>query len=229
MRRADRLFQIVQRLHPERVITAARLAEELEVSERTIYRDIQDLSLSGVPVTGEAGHGYHLLQGYQLPPLMFNAEELQALLLGARMVKAWSDPLLARATETAISKIEAVIPERLQPELNREHLLVPNFRADAEDSKTFGMLRETIARSQKLQLHYRKPDGVKSNRKIWPLGLFFWGTGWTLVGWCELRNGFRNFRIDRMLEALPLEEYFETVEGQSLQDYLATACGSGTL
>ena len=97
MRRADRLFQIVQNLHHERVITARELAVELEVSERTIYRDIQDLSLSGVPITGEAGHGYRLLRGFHLPPLMFNDEELQAILLGARMVRAWTDKGLARA------------------------------------------------------------------------------------------------------------------------------------
>ena len=113
MRRADRLFQIVQNLHHDRVVTAHDLAEELDVSERTIYRDIQDLSLSGVPITGEAGQGYRLLRGFHLPPLMFNQEELEALLLGARMVRAWTDKGLARAANQALLKIEHVLSEKL--------------------------------------------------------------------------------------------------------------------
>lgn len=127
MRRADRLFRIAQRLHHERVATARTLAEELEVSERTIYRDIQDLSLSGVPVTGEAGVGYRLARGFRLPPLMFEAEELAALMLGMRMVQARTDPVLASATARAAARIEAALPERLLGEFALEELLVLDF------------------------------------------------------------------------------------------------------
>src|SRR5437899_1479879 len=110
MRRADRLFQIVQRLRRRGVTTAAQLAQALEVSERTVYRDVRDLQLSGVPILGEAGVGYALPRGFDLPPLMFTEEELEALVVGARMVQAWGDQKLARAAEDALSKIETVVP-----------------------------------------------------------------------------------------------------------------------
>ena len=134
MRRADRLFQIIQQLHHERATTARDLAETLVVSERTIYRDVQDLSLSGVPITGEAGVGYRLMPGFHMPPLMFNEEELAALLLGARMVQVWTDKSLARAAQQAIGKIVSALPERLKPELAREEMLVPDFSISLRQS-----------------------------------------------------------------------------------------------
>jgi len=127
MRRADRLFQIIQHLRHDRIITARDLAQELEVSERTIYRDVQDLSFSGVPIEGEAGVGYRLMKGFDLPPLMFNEDELAALLLGIRMVQAHSDNNMARAANSAMQKIEHVIPDRLKPALKSTDIIVPNF------------------------------------------------------------------------------------------------------
>lgn len=132
MRRADRLFRITQELRSDRWLTAQKLAELLEVSERTIYRDIQDLSLSGVPIIAEAGMGYRLMEGFRLPPLMFTEDELEALLLGVRMVGVWSDPTLASAAEQAVARIEAVLPERLRPELSRNTIMVPPFGPEAD-------------------------------------------------------------------------------------------------
>lgn len=221
MRRADRLFRIAQRLHHERVVTARTLAEELEVSERTIYRDIQDLSLSGVPVTGEAGVGYRLARGFRLPPLMFEAEELAALLLGMRMVQAWTDPALAGAATRAAARIEAALPERLLGEFAREELLVPDFFIPDTLRKHLAPLRGAVRDRRKLRVAYRREDGQGSERILWPLGLFYWGRHWTLVAWCELRDAFRHFRLDRIGALDVLAERFPLQTGRSLQDFLA--------
>ena len=224
MRRADRLFQIVQNLHHDRVTTAHDLAQELQVSERTIYRDIQDLSLSGVPITGETGVGYRLMPGFHLPPLMFNAEELEALLLGARMVRAWTDKGLAHAAHQALQKIEHVIPEKLKPELDRQDMIVPDFPMDGMAGEQMLIVRQAVKEQCKITFAYTREDGQQSKRTIHPLGLFYWGKVWTLVGWCELRDAFRHFRLDRMTGCEKSDVKFEIVEGRSLQDYLSKEC-----
>ena len=224
MRRADRLFQIIQLLRKDRVVTARTIAEKLEVSERTIYRDMQDLSLSGVPISSEAGSGYKLLPGFHLPPLMFNEEELSALLIGARMVQAWTDPGLASAATQAMIKIESAVPEHLRDELAREDILVPDFGVDQRVSKRMQLFRVGIKALQKVEFSYSREDGQPSNRTVHPLGLFYWGKVWTLTAWCELRDGFRNFRLDRMTHVNLLAEGFEAVPGRTLQDYLRTVC-----
>lgn len=224
MRRADRLFQIIQLLRHDRAITARKLGEQLAVSERTIYRDIQDLSLSGVPITGETGVGYRLLQGFHLPPLMFNEEELAALLIGVRMVQAWTDPMLARAANHAMLKIEHVTPERLKPELERQDILVPDFPSNNEVADELLMIRTAVKQQNKISFHYVRADGLDSQRTVLPLGLFYWGKVWTLVAWCELRDDFRHFRLDRMTQLTLLAEFFEPAPGRSLQDFLASVC-----
>jgi predicted DNA-binding transcriptional regulator YafY len=229
MRRADRLFQIIQNLRHDRVITARDLAAELEVSERTIYRDIQDLSLSGVPIAGEAGLGYRLMKGFHLAPLMFNAEELAALLVGARMVQAWTDKSLARAARQAMTKIEHVIPEHLKPELERQEIMVPDFPTVDRVSDELAALRPAIKQLRKVDFSYTREDGQHSTRTVHPLGLFYWGKVWTLVAWCELRNDFRHFRLDRMYEVVMLDETYTPVPGRTLQDYLAGACDDAGL
>jgi len=225
MRRADRLFQIIQNLHHERVTTAHALAEELEVSERTIYRDIQDLSLSGVPISGEAGQGYRLLSGFHLPPLMFNENELEALLLGARMVRAWTDRDLARAAHSALQKIESVVPDKLKPEFDKQEIFVPDFPMGGMAGEQLLIVRQAIRHNNKIRISYSREDGQESKRIVHPLGLFYWGKVWTLVGWCELRDAFRHFRLDRMQQVVKLEQTFNTIEGRTLQDYLNTECG----
>jgi len=230
MRRADRLFQIIQNLHHERVITAHALAEELEVSERTIYRDIQDLSSSGVPITGEAGLGYKLLRGFQLPPLMFTEQELEALLLGARMVRAWTDKELAHSAHQAMQKIEHVIPEKLRPQLERNDMIVPDFSSEyngeADASEQLLIVRQAIRQQHKIMFDYTRADSETSQRTVHPLGLFYWGKVWTVVGWCELRDAFRHFRLDRMAACKKTNEHFDILEGRTLQDYLNTECGN---
>ena len=224
MRRADRLFQIVQGLHHERVVTARQLAEALAVSDRTIYRDIQDLSLSGVPITGEAGQGYKLMKGFRLSPLMFNEDELAALLLGARMVQTFTDNSLARAAQHAMEKIEHVIPDHLKSELARQEILVPAFTASPIYAEEFEILRGAIKLQLKVRFDYQREDLQQSQRTVRPLGLVYWGKIWTLIAWCELRDNFRNFRIDRMRNITGLRERYELIAGQTLQDFLAQQC-----
>jgi len=224
MRRADRLFQIIQLLRQDRVITACKIAEVLEVSARTIYRDMQDLSLSGVPISSEAGSGYKLLPGFHLPPLMFNEEELSALLIGARMVQVWTDQGLASAATQAMIKIESAVPEYLRDELAREDILVPDFGVDPRVLKRMALLRVGIKAQQKIEFNYQREDGQSSNRIVHPLGLFFWGKVWTLTAWCELRDEFRSFRLDRMSQVSVCEAVFESLPGRTLQDYLRSVC-----
>ena len=224
MRRADRLFQIIQSLHHERVVTAHSLAEQLAVSDRTIYRDIQDLSLSGVPITGEAGQGYRLMKGFRLSPLMFNEEELAALLLGARMVQTWTDKSLARAAQQAMAKIEHVLPDHLKPELERQDILVPSFPESVMVAEVLEVLRTAIKQLRKVHFDYQREDKQISQRTVHPLGLVYWGKIWTLVAWCELRDDFRHFRLDRISNIIGLQERYELVPGQTLQDFLAQHC-----
>lgn len=222
MRRADRLFKIVGLLSHKRVTTARNLAEELEVSERTIYRDIQDLSLSGVPIEGETGVGYRLMKGFHLPPLMFDKEEIAALMLGARMVQAWTDRGLAQAANHALRKIETALPDHLKPELERQEILVPDFNICTETQERMALLREAIKQQCKVNYDYNREDGQHSSRTVRPLGLFYWGRVWTLIAWCELRGSFRHFRLDRIKKLKHLEIKFEIETGKSLQDYLDT-------
>lgn len=221
MRRADRLFQIVQILRARRVTTARHLAEALEVSERTIYRDVRDLVTSGVPIEGEAGVGYALPKSFDLPPLMFAKQEIEALVLGARLVKSWSDAELAEAADSALVKIEAVLPDRLRVRLDEITLFAPNFRGEPRAfAANLPNLRGAILERRKVRFAYTRRDDEHSARTVRPLGLFFWGYNWTLSGWCELRDDFRSFRVDRIAELEVRDDAFEPEPGRTLEDYL---------
>lgn len=225
MRRADRLFQIVLLLGRGRVVTARQMAAELEVSERTVYRDIADLMAAGTPIDGEAGVGYRLRPGYQVPPLMFDSEELEALALGASMVRAWADAELARAAGRVLAKVDAVLPDRLRGRWDKETLLAPDFFIPPQTVTGMPQLRKAIDERLMAHMTYAREDGTSSERVVWPLGLVFWGTKWTLAAWCELRGGFRTFRLDRIraLELLPSQ--FPDMAGRRFKDYIAYASG----
>jgi predicted DNA-binding transcriptional regulator YafY len=221
MRRADRLFRIVQRLRRRGATTARQLADALEVSERTVYRDIRDLLVSGVPIQGEAGVGYALDRSFELPPLMFDEEEIEALVLGARIVRAWADPKLARAAEEGLQKIENVLPPRLKAKLLESALLAPDFHFDDRFRAGLEDLRRAIREQRKARFHYVDKAQVGSERTVHPLGLAYWGQTWTLSAWCEMRNGFRTFRLDRIERLQLTDEKFEPAPGQTLADFLA--------
>ncbi|HTV13351.1 MAG TPA: YafY family protein [Acidobacteriaceae bacterium] len=220
MRRADRLFRIVQLLRSGRLQTAKNLAEKLQVSHRTIYRDVQDLQLSGVPITGEAGVGYTLRRDFDIPPLMFDREEIAALVLGARMVEAWGGTELTEAANRALRKIEAVLPPNLRENVDDVLLYAPGLRAPAEVRRKLDLLHAAAQQRRVVLVAYAREDGQPSVRRLRPLALYFWGGVWTLAAWCELRNDFRSFRVDRIQRADRLDETFTPRPGQTLADYL---------
>lgn len=220
MRRADRLFAIVQYLRGRRLTTAAQLAQWLEVSERTIYRDIADLSASGVPVDGEAGVGYRIRAGFDLPPLMFTFDELDALVIGARFVESWGGPALASGARSALAKIAAALPNDKRIALERSRLFAPGFFIDPKPGERLDALRHAIVERRFTDLDYKDSDGQATQRRVRPLGLYFWGDAWTLGAWCELRRGFRNFRLDRIEAVSVADAPYPDEAGKRLEDYV---------
>lgn len=221
MFKAERLFQLVVLLRRSRTVTASALAVELGVSERTIYRDIQSLILSGVPVEGEAGVGYILRRDFELPPLMFSNEEAQALLLGARMVQAWGDPALERAAHGVLDKVRAVAGKAILDDLDSQLMQVPGFHIRPDLREKMGLVRDAMGRKRKLAFSYTRADGHSAHRRVRPLGLFFWGSTWSFAAWCELRAGFRNFRVDSMEAVEVTDESFVTEPGKTLEEYIS--------
>jgi len=220
MRRADRLFQIVQHLRARRLTTAAQLAEWLEVTPRTIYRDVRDLLLSGVPIDGEAGVGYRLRPGYDLPPLMFTFDEVEALVAGARIVEAWGSPQLANAGRSALLKIANALPAGRRDEMEKTRLFAPGFRFDPAVGATLETIRQAIGHRRVLDLDYVDAKGANSRRSVRPLALYFWGSVWTLGAWCESRNDFRNFRLDRVSTVSESDRKFVDEPGKRLEDFI---------
>jgi predicted DNA-binding transcriptional regulator YafY len=218
MRRADRLFQIVALLQSRRMITAQRLADELSVSVRTIYRDIADLADSGVPVEGEAGVGYRLSPGYTLPPLTFDREEIEALVMGARMAESHADTALGEAARRALVKIEAVLPAPMRKALLSTALFAPTQLRRPAAVERLEPLRAAIGARNKVSLDYVRKDDEVSARVVRPVGLYFWGSSWSLAAWCELRQDWRSFRVDRMSSMRVLDEIFS--EDITLEAYV---------
>jgi predicted DNA-binding transcriptional regulator YafY len=207
MRRADRLFQIIQILRrTTRPVTAAALAVELEISKRTVYRDIADLMAQRVPIEGEAGVGYLLASGYDMPPLMLTPDEIEAVMLGAQWVAGRSDKFLSNAARDVVAKIAAVIPERLRPFVLEPSVGAKPTIGEPEESIDTSILRSAIRNGVKLRLRYRSEAGEETERTVWPVILGYAETNRLLVAWCELRQSFRHFRADRIIEAAMLEE-----------------------
>ena len=213
MRRADRLYRLLAWLRRRRQATAAELAEHLGVSERTIYRDIRELIDSGVDVRGEAGVGYRLETRGELPPIALDAEEVHALVFGARLVERWSDPSLRAAARSAVDKLSAVLPASQRRWLDETPLFTPSFPPPPAELDWLPLLRAAVSERAALRLHYGDAHGTPSERVVYPLGLWFWTETWTLGGWCTLREDYRSFRVDRVLhaertgDAVPDEEH----------------------
>lgn len=225
MRRSDRLFQIVNFLQGRRLaVTGREIADEFGVSVRTVYRDIQDLMLSGVPIIGEAGVGYLLDKRYHLPPLQFSAEEVEILLLGAAMVSSWTDPETAKVARRAFDRIRGALSDTGRESLADAALFAPESRAMQPLKVSFTTVRRAVRARQKLRLTYRREleDGgiAETARVVRPLALAFFGPVWVLCAWCELRNDFRNFRLDRIADLAPTGDTFTPAPGQTLRDHL---------
>jgi predicted DNA-binding transcriptional regulator YafY len=223
VRRADRLFRIVQMLRSGRLKTARALAERLQVSERTIYRDVRDLQLAGQPIEGEAGVGYTLRRDFDLPPLMFTPEELTALVLGARLVEAWGGAESVIAAKSALARIEAVLPEELAVRLDAIALYAPGFRMPMAHRKLLDQLHAACLSRTVLEFSYTRLNEDASRaepRIVRPLALAFWSGVWTLAAWDERRNDFRTFRIDRIEQLAITARIFTAKRGQRLEDMM---------
>ncbi|MBX5452542.1 MAG: YafY family transcriptional regulator [Acidobacteriia bacterium] len=207
LRRADRLFDIIQLLRTaSRPVTAAVLATKLEVTPRTIYRDVATLQARRVPIEGAPGLGYMLRRGFELPPLMFTSEEIEAILVGVRLLRRTGDVGLQAAAARVLSKVEVVLPDML-----RDHFASPIAFVSAHGAPAAGglsVIRAAIRAERKLRIDYSDEQGRRTSRTIWPFALAYY-VGATLVSaWCELRDDFRHFRADRVQSLAVLDEGF---------------------
>lgn len=221
MRRADRLFQLVQYFRRRRRAVPARVvADDFGVCTRTIYRDIQDLTASGVPIRGEAGIGYQLDKDYYLPPVTFSADELEAVSLGISMVKSWTDEEFATRADDALKRIRDALPGGLVQRTQELALFAVPSESRPPWTISFSGLRRCIHDKRKVLLDYADEAGNATTRTVRPLAMAFFGPVWLLVAWCELRADFRTFRIDRIRELTELDLVFEDAPDKSLQTYI---------
>jgi predicted DNA-binding transcriptional regulator YafY len=219
MRRGDRLFQIVQLVRGRRLSTGDWLAQRLAVSLRTVYRDIADLQQQGVPIEGEAGVGYRMRAGFDLPPLMFTQDEAKALVAAVRLAQPRLDPGLAAGAENALAKVIAVLPTSVRAAAESLAVYAPAIGIDKITRQRLEILRDAADARRKLCVRYLDLDERRTEKRVLrPLGCFFWGATWTLAAWCELRNDFRSFRVDR-IEHLDVQgERFRDEPGKTLAD-----------
>jgi len=210
----------VQHLRARRLTTAAQLAGWLGISQRTVYRDIRDLSLSGVPVQGEAGVGYRIDRAYDLTPLMFTRDEVEAVVVGLRMAEAFAGPSLRSAARMALDKVALALPQQRRAEIEQPQLFAPTFHLDPALGERVEMVRKSIAARRKLDVSYCDKKDRETRRILRPLGLYFWGTGWSLLAWCESRKDFRSFWLHKMSSCAALETAFEIEPGKSLTEFL---------
>jgi predicted DNA-binding transcriptional regulator YafY len=218
MRRADRLFQIVQLIRGRRLTTAAQLSERLEISQRSVYRDIAALQAQGVPIEGEAGIGYRMRRGFDLPPLMFTVREAEALVASVRVAQSRIDTELAERAEDALAKILGALPaaERIAAETLSVYAM--SVGPDNATRVRLAQLRHATDAKFRVRMEYLDLKDAISRRVIRPLACFYWGEVWTLAAWCEQREDFRNFRVDRIRTLDVLDERFRDEPGRSLAD-----------
>jgi len=222
MRRADRLFDIIRILRAaRRPVTAATLADQLEVTSRTVYRDIASLQGSRVPIEGEAGIGYVLRPGFDLPPLMFTAEELEAVALGAQLVRRTRDAKLQAAADAVLTKVLGALPDALRGRIDEPRFYVSDGNTPPAEGIDQAAARRAIRETRKLRIAYVDQNQRRSERVIWPLAMAYY-VDVTLIGaWCELRKDFRNFRVDRIAFAEVLDERFPADNGRLLAQWFA--------
>jgi len=227
MPRSDRLFDLILILRDGRLHRAQDLADRLEVSLRTIYRDMDTLIASGVPIAGERGLGYMATAAITLPPLNLTLTELEALHLGMQIVAEAADAELPQAARTLSAKIDAVLPENRAAPAQGWGFAVYPFAEAAKGFQHMPALRAAIRARQKLRISYVNEAGETTDRTIRPLQIEYWGRVWTATAWCELRTDFRVFRVDRITALRVLPQLFIDEPGKALSDYLASAAGSG--
>lgn len=218
-RRADRLLALLELLRSRPVSTAASLAATLEVSIRTVYRDVDALVATGVPVRGEAGVGYVLEAGYHLPPLNLTAEEAEALALGARVLATWSDGAVAGQAAAALAKIRAVLPASGQAGVDQHLFWAPRWVERHAPKVDLLELKRAAQRRRVLLIEYQALNGTRTTRTVRPLSINFFGPVWLLAAWCELAGDFRCFRLDRIDSMMPTGATFRDEDGKRLGDF----------
>lgn len=224
VKKAERLNEIVHHLRRmHQAITAESLATVFEVSPRTIYRDIQDLVNAGTPITGEAGVGYVIDKQYHLPPIMFDPDEIEAIALGISMVSNWTDEAFAKKAKSAYCKIQATLTAPMINELTQISTFSAPSRYKIPWTVNFTEVRECIRRKRYVSFTYYDLDEHQTERTIRPLALISFSPVWLLGGWCELRQDFRNFRLDRIKRFTQLGSCFRDEKGKALADYLKTS------
>jgi predicted DNA-binding transcriptional regulator YafY len=222
MRRADRLFDIIQTLRVARnPMTAATLAEQLEVTVRTVYRDIAALQASRVPIEGAAGIGYVLRRGFDLPPLMFTADELDAISVGARLVRRLRDPGLQDAADSVLAKITTILPEQLRRGVVAAPFYVSAGQAEAPTGIDLSDVRFAIRETRKMRITYTDARGLRSNRTIWPIAMAYYVDATLIGAWCQLREDYRHFRVERIVTSTLMDETFPTEGGKLMEGWLA--------
>jgi predicted DNA-binding transcriptional regulator YafY len=222
VRRADRLFDIIQTLrvakHP---MTAAAIAGRLEVTVRTVYRDIAALQASRIPIEGAAGIGYVLRRGFDLPPLMFTADELDAINVGVRLVRRLRDPGLQDAADSVLAKITTILPDALRRGVDQAPFYVSAGNAEAPTGIDLSDVRYAIRETRKLRVTYSDAAGQRSNRTIWPIAMAYYVDATVIGAWCELRADYRHFRVERIVTSTLLDETFPTDGGKLMEGWLA--------
>lgn len=229
MNRIDRLHAILTHLQGRKKVTAQQIADRFSISLRTVYRDVKALEEGGVPVIGEAGSGYSIMEGYRLPPLMFSQEEAAALLLGAKLASEMTDSGVQRNMEEAMYKIRAVLRttdkdfvEQLLPNIE---VSVPRHRKTTQADRRLLQLQKAIAERKLIFMRYRSGNEEATERKVEPVGLWHYGQHWHLIGWCRLRNGYRDFRVNRIQSLELREEQYKVRSFASLKEYIDSGAG----
>lgn len=219
MRRAERLFRLVHQLRARGVCRAEDLAAHFEISVRTVYRDIAHLQGSGLPIEGEAGVGYLLRPGFDLPAMTFTFEQIDALAMGLSFVEAAGDTSLSQAAREVRAKLQASLPDPDKRKLETAPLFAS--RRDGRAAPITKVVRRAIRDARILKLEYSDENGKVSNRRVQPLAIWAFTDGWLFVGWCELRNDFRAFRIDRITAITETGDSFADNPDRNLRAYLA--------
>lgn len=228
MRKSDRLFQLTNILRRHQPITAKQLAERLTVSERTIYRYVDDLSLAGIPIYGEPGVGYRLSEGFELPPLQLSSGELEALIVGVSLTASLTGEKFAASAHSLLSKIEAALPNESQMIAHEDRVVrVLASHRQSEAYLVWGKVHTAIASGCWLRITYKSLSEAVTDRTVFPLGLFYWGGKWTLGCWCELRGDYRDLRVDRITKLELSEQDVVLPDDVSLPAYIA--CRSATI
>lgn len=232
MNRIDRLHAILTHLQSKKRVTAQEVADRFNISLRTVYRDVKALEESGVPVIGEAGSGYTIMEGYRLPPVMFTQEEASALLLGAKLAEYLSDESIKKHFNAALFKIKAVLrtsDKEHMDQLNDNIVVLSRLPADDSAGRYLVDLQKALGDKKVIQIRYQSGEDAVTERTLEPIGLCHYGQAWHLIGWCHLRNGYRDFRVSRIQQLQILDKTFEPETHPSLQEYMQTMINSSEL